>query len=310
MKQYGKNTEQANNNGNKGKWGFIISLLVFLFIISFFASIFLSFSGETKKHGNVARIPIKGIITTEGSYSDTVSKDTIELIKEANENPEIKAILFEINSPGGSPVATYEIADAIEKCNKTTVSLIREVGASGAYWIASSTDHIIANPMSITGSIGVIGSYLEFSGLMAKYNVTYERLVSGKYKDSGSPFKKLNDDERAKMQNELDVIHDYFIEAVSANRNLNYDYVKNFSTGEIFIGSEALKLGLIDELGSFDETEGYLEEKLNITKIEYANYERKMTFIDMLSGLTNNFGFNVGKGIGSSVKEQDFTIRT
>ena len=85
------------------------------------------------------------------------------------ENKDIKAIVLEINSPGGSAVASDEIASAVKKSNKPTVAVIREAGASGGYWIASSTDHIIANRMSITGSIGVISSYLEFSGLIEKY---------------------------------------------------------------------------------------------------------------------------------------------
>src|SRR3990172_9614359 len=192
------------NNEKKGRrWGLIIGLFVALFVFSLFMSLMIkAFSDFDDDNGvgfgNVAIIRIYGpILTTDGgllSGEVTKSDDILKFIKKANESDEIKAVVFEINSPGGSAVASDEIGRAIKEMNKTTVAWIREVGASGGYWIASSTDHIIANRMSITGSIGVIGSYLEFSGLLNRYNVTYQRMVSGKYKDMGSPFKELSDE--------------------------------------------------------------------------------------------------------------------
>ena len=107
---------------------------------------------------------------------------------------------MEINSPGGSAVASDEIATAVKNAKKPVISLIREVGASGGYWVASASDYIIANRMSITGSIGVISSYLEFSGLMEKYGVGYERLVAGENKDLLTPYKKLEADQKALVQ--------------------------------------------------------------------------------------------------------------
>src|SRR3989338_9125423 len=176
----------------------ILGLMVLSFILAIFLSLFIEEDFENID-GNVAVIEIKGIILAEDAdflFDDGASStDIAKLIRKANENERIKAIIFEINSPGGSAVASDEIANEIKKVNKTTVAWIREVGASGGYWVASSTGHIIANRMSITGSIGVIGSYLEFAGLLDKYNVTYRRMALGKYKDMGSPFKEQTQEE-------------------------------------------------------------------------------------------------------------------
>lgn len=307
------NNNRNNNTNNTAQNRFysVMKILIILFIIGAISAFFLElFLGDVPAQGNVARILISGAISADGSVGDVSSSDIVPLINEANDNPDIKAILIEINSPGGSPVGSYEIADAIKKSNKTTVALIREVGASGAYWIASATDHIIANPLSITGSIGVYGSYLEFGGLLNKYNVSYERLVAGKYKDYGSPFRKLNNDERNKIQSEIDQVYDYFVKEVSINRNISLNRTRAIATGEIFLGEDALGLGLIDELGSFDEAESYLKQELNTTEIIYADYAVEKGLFDILSRLSADFAFNVGTGIGHSMAKEEFIIRT
>ena len=251
------------------RWGYAIFVLLLLSMLGFIAvgilSLFVGVDIESLS-GNVALIPIEGLIVgTEDSEflfeSITTSPDTVELIEKAGKNPNIKAIVLEINSPGGSAVASEEIANAVKKTNKTTVAWIREVGASGAYWIASSADYIVANRASITGSIGVIASYLEFPGLLEKYNVTYQRLVSGKFKDIGSPYKEMTDEERAIFQQTLDEIRDYFVSEVAKNRNLNKKDVDKIANGLFYLGAQAKELGLVDELGGKDEVIGYIEKK-------------------------------------------------
>ena len=186
----------------KFRWGYAIFAAFLLMIAGFIAVGIISlFSGVDVDYleGNVAMIPIEGVIVgTDSSglfFDDSVSSlDTIELIEKADRNPNIKAIILQINSPGGSAVASEEIANAVKKTNKTTVAWIREAGASGAYWIASSADYIVSSRVSITGSIGVIASYLEFGNFLEDHNVTYRRLVAGKYKDMGSPMREMTDE--------------------------------------------------------------------------------------------------------------------
>jgi len=301
---------------NKGLWIFIIVFLVILFLISSMiagvVSLFMGNNGPDISLGNVALIPIKGVIMAEGgsTFQDDIASATeiIKDIEKANNAKNIKAIIFEINSPGGTAVASDEIAAAIKKVDKPTISYIREIGTSGAYWIASSTDHIFANRMSITGSIAVIGSYLEFSGLLARYNITYQRLVSSKYKDMGSPLKKLSPVEEALLQKQINKIHEYFVEEVANNRNLSKKSINKIATGEFFLGLEAKELGLIDAIGGKDEAISYIEENLNITA-SISEFKRDKSFLDLLSGVMNEKSFYVGKGIGNSLLDTKTTNR-
>ena len=293
------------------RWGYAIFVLILLSILGFISvgivSLFAGVNVESLS-GNVALIPIHGVILgTEDSESifesATTSLDTVELIEKADKNPNIKAIIFEIDSPGGSAVASEEIANAVKKTNKTTVAWIREVGASGAYWVASSSNHIVANRASITGSIGVIGSYLEFPGLLEKYNVTYRRLVAGKYKDIGSPYKEMTEEEKAIFQQTLDSIRDYFVTEVAKNRNLNKKDVDKIANGLFYLGTQAKELGLVDELGGKDEVINYIEKKEGI-KADVVEYKKEKTLLDVLSKVLSKQSFFVGKGIGSSLLDK------
>ena len=282
----------------------ILGLVILSFVLSIIASLFIEddFDGLD---GNVAVIDITGTILADEDvdflFEDVTSSDDIrELIRKADRDDEIKAIVFKINSPGGSAVASEEIANEIKKTNKTTVAWIREIGTSGAYWIASASDHVIANRMSITGSIGVIASYLGFSGFIADHNVTYERLVSGNLKDIGSPFKEMTQEERALFQKSLDSIHDYFIEEVAKNRNLKKRDVEKIATGQFFIGAEAKDLGLVDELGGRDEVIAYVEGKIG-EEADFVSYEAEKGFFESLGKIFNENSFYIGKGIGNSL---------
>jgi protease IV len=280
--------------------------LIMMLIIGFIG---LIFGGDNIEHGNVAIIPVYGVIISGesnsylgGSYAS--STEIIELIKKANRNPEIKAIILEINSPGGSAVASDEIGQALKEVNKTKVAWIREIGTSGGYWIASNCDHIVANRMSITGSIGVISSYLDFSGLINDYNVSYQRLVSGKYKDIGSPFRKLKTEEEEILQLQLNKVHDFFIQEISTNRNLPYEKTKELSTGLFFLGIEAKNFGLIDQLGGEKEVIEFIENKLDISA-ETVNFYKEPSFFDILLGAFHEGSFNTGRGFAHELKKSD-----
>ena len=297
------------------RWGYAIFVLLLLGILGFIAVAIISlFDSDVKNlNGNVAVIPIEGVIvgTKDSEFlfeSVTTSPETVELIEKADKNPNIKAIILEINSPGGSAVASEEIANAVKKTNKTTVAWIREAGASGAYWIASAADHIIANRVSITGSIGVIASYLEFPGLLERYNITYQRLVSGKYKDIGSPLRELTPEEKAIFQQNLDAIRDYFVSEVAKNRNMNKKDVDKIANGLFYLGAQAKELGLVDELGGKDEVTKYIEEKEGIMA-EIVEYKKERGLLGILSSVFSRQSFFVGKGIGTSLLDKRTATR-
>jgi protease-4 len=300
-------------------WGLIIFVLVVLFLLSSIFAGFISISTDLDVEllpGNVALIPVKGVITSDAEMlafgeRGASAEDITEFIEKADKNPKIEAILLDINSPGGSAVGSEELARAVKEANKTTVALIREVGASGGYWVASAADKVVANRMSVTGSIGVFSSYLEFSGFLDDHNVTYQRLVAGKYKDMGSSLKPLTPDERSLLQSKLDLIHDYFIEDVAANRGLTMEETNQLADGSFYLGSEAKELGLVDILGGKQEAIEIIEQELNIT-VEIAKYEKRKSLFDVFGEALNKGSFSIGQGIGSSMfkGEIDLGIRT
>jgi len=311
--------ERYKDDKPKKKYWIMIVILIVLFLFSSLMAFILNLGGQNNVLSyNTAIIPIKGAISTEQSgglfSSDGVSSiDTINLIERAKNDPNVKAVIFEIDSPGGSPVATDEISTAIKDLrnnNITTVAWIRETGASGAYWIASSNEHIVANRMSIVGSIGVIGSYIEWYGLMNKYNVTYKRLVSGEYKDTGTPYRPLSTAEDDLLQAKLDKLHEYFISAVAQNRNMTIDSVRTLATGEIFLGVEAKDNGLIDELGGKEEAIKYIEHKLNIT-VSTKEFSKDKTFLESLMSAMNKNSYYLGEGVSSGlIKDSGLKITT
>jgi len=292
----------------KNKWWYVVKVIIWLTILSFIISVFISLfikDDFDSIDGNVAVIEITGTIVADADtdflFEDVTSSDDIRrLIRRADKNDKIEALIFKINSPGGSAVASEEIANEIKKINKTTVAWIREIGTSGAYWIASSSDHIVANRMSITGSIGVIASYLGFSGFLEDHNITYERLVSGNLKDIGSPFKDMTSEERELFQKSLDDIHNYFIEEIAENRGLRKRDVEKIATGAFYIGAEAKKLGLVDELGGRDEVIAYVEDQIG-HEADFVRYETKKGFFESLSKISSENSFYIGKGIGNSL---------
>lgn len=285
----------------------LVVLSIFSVIIAGGIGLFLGAgsAAETVKIGNVAVIPVEGPIVTTPSAGlgkrEVISDDIIRLIEKAEKDTTIKAIVFAINSPGGSPVASDEIAAAIKTTNKTSVGWIRDLGASGAFWIATATDHVIANPASFTGSIGVIGSYLEFGNFLSDYNVTYRRLTAGKYKDMGSPFKTMTPEEQALFQQSLDELHTGFINAVAENRKLSPETVRNLATGQFYTGLQAKNLGLVDELGGRKEVVAYLKQQLK-TDITLVPFKKPKSFFERLAESFSNTGFSVGQGIGESLK--------
>ena len=289
------------------KMKIVVWTLVILFILSYSLSKVWDIKETTNQ---IVIIPITGTITTELTSSLIQQKETsstaiLNYLDLAQRNPNIKGVLLEINSPGGTVVASKEIADKVKQMNKPVVSYIREIGTSGAYWIASSSSVIVADPLSITGSIGVIGSYLEFSELLEKYGVTYQRLVSGSYKDTGSPFKELTEEEKKILQSKIDLIHLRFVTDVSKNRNLPIEKVKELSTGMFYLGAEAKYYGLIDEVGNEETAINILKEKAGIKEAKLVRYQQRRTILDIFSQLYSSSFYYFGQGFSSNLLQQN-----
>jgi protease-4 len=157
----------------------------------------------------------------------------------------------------------------------------------------------------------VISSYLDYAGLIEDYNVTYNRLVAGEYKDMGTPWKELTDEEERIFQGKLDIMYDYFVETVAENRNKTVEATEELAQGLIYTGEEAVQNGLIDELGSEDEVHAYIEDKHNIT-VDTVTYKQQRTFLSLLGGVFERHGYAMGEGVASelSSERQTTPIRT
>jgi len=295
----------------KGPWNiFTIVGLVFLglLVLVLGYSFFVNNHVTSPLSNNIAVIPIEGMITYNGIESylnlqSTVSaSDVIEKIEAANEDSSIVGIILEISSPGGTVVASKDIANAVKDCDKPVVAFIRESGASGAYWIASASDYIIADPLSITGSLAVVGSYLDFEGLFDDYGVNYNRLVTGEFKDTGSPFKSLSFSEEELLMERMDLIHDYFVSAVAENRGMEESEVASLANGAFYLGMQAVDLGLVDATGTKDDAVDKLKELAEVENAVLVKFQDKESFFDYFMNKVTVQGFYfLGQGIGDSL---------
>jgi len=235
-----------------------------------------------------------GIIEINGVISDPLP--TIEEIKRFRNNEQIKAIVVRIDSPGGGAAPSQEIYREIKKTikNKKVIASLGSVAASGGYYIASATSGIIASPSTITGSIGVIVGFTNIQELFNKIGLDPIVIKSGKYKDMGSPARKMTEDEESLFKDFVDSIHDQFITDVSEGRSLSEDKIRELADGRIFTGQDAVQTGLIDRLGNFEdaiEWAGRLGGIVGNISVVYAR-QKKFSFIEQLlentkSQLTN-----------------------
>ena len=288
------------------KGQYIVIVLVAIFLLSFLASKIID-SDNNVIQDQIVIIPIKGVITSSSSsglFEQTnVGIDSVlNELKKAKQDSSIKAVVLDINSPGGTVVASRELAHAVRDLDKPVVAVINEVGASGAYWVASSADVIIADELSITGSIGVISSYLQFSDLMDQYGVQYEQLTAGEYKDLGSQFKDLRPDERSILQSKLDKVHEIFLKEVTESRNITD--IRKVSTGEFFLGIEAKDLGLIDKFGNMDTGIEEAKRLASLSSPRIVEFKEKRSLFDLLGQVSAKSFYYMGKGIGSELKIQ------
>jgi protease-4 len=199
----------------------------------------------------VAVIPIEGAIIE--------SRDVMEAIERNAENDHIRAIVIRINSPGGSVSPSQEIYSAIRRARKDSgkpiVASLDSVAASGGYYIASACDRIVANPGSITGSIGVILQWFEMKELVQWAKLKPETITSGALKDAGSPFRELTENERQYFQEIVSQLHAQFVRDVAEGRKgkMTHAEVARVADGRVVTGEEAVRLKLVDEIGTIDD---------------------------------------------------------
>jgi protease-4 len=260
----------------------VFLIFIGLFILLIVVSLIFVLLQKNIPIGESQRV---ALIRIEGMIVD--SKDTIDEIKEYTKDPLIKAIVLRIDSPGGAVAPAQEIYEEVRKAvaKKNVVVSMGTVAASGGYYIASPATKIIANPGTLTGSIGVIMEIPNIEGLMNKLGIKAEVVKSGSHKDIASIFRGVKKEDREILQQVLDNVHEQFIAAVAEGRKMPYDDVKKIADGRIYTGEQALKVGLVDELGNLEDAiqaaaklSGIKGEPVVITKKE------RFSFINLIKG--------------------------
>ncbi len=281
----------------------IVAAIIAITAIAAIASI--SFPGSFSFGNNIAVIKVEGSISTGDSILPlAVAKpESIKkLIKDANSDPTVKAILLEINSPGGTPVASDEIARAVENSEKTVVAYISEQGTSGAYWVAASADKIVSHPLALTCSVGAFATINDLSGLYGKIGLNQTTIKSGELKDIGTSSRAPTEREKELFQKLIDDVNADFVKHVSEKRNLTASDINYIKDGRPCLGKDAINYNLVDELGNKDDAVKLIEEIEGLEKsstVEFA--EETDIFGNILAGSLMNGFYLIGRGIGDSV---------
>jgi signal peptide peptidase SppA len=215
-------------------------------------------------HGDLVTYIVPENENTEGLslIDETASEYIIYALNEAESDDAIKAVILEVDSYGGTPVAAEEVNKALHKVTKPVVVMVRSAANSAAYWSAVGGDIIFASPSSDIGSIGVTMSYLDNSAKNNEDGLTYNSLSTGKFKDYTNPNKELTEEERALLMRDINIVNENFIKTVANDRNLDINKVRALADGASMPAQMALDNGLIDRIGGIYEVEEYLMDKI------------------------------------------------
>lgn len=227
--------------------------------------------------GNIGVIEIENVITS--------SKHLVKDLKKFGEDPSIKAVLIRVDSPGGGVAASQEIYEQVKKvkAKKKVVVSMGAVAASGGYYVSLPADIIVANPGTITGSIGVIMEFPVFKDLLDKIGIEFEVIKSREHKDIGSPFRKMSKKEKGLLRDVVMDVYEQFVEATAQARDLSEDSVLKFADGRILTGRQAKEAGLVDTLGSFDDAVEIAGDLVGIEKPLLIYPPKLMSFIDFFT---------------------------
>jgi protease-4 len=226
----------------------------------------------------VALVKIEGLLVT--------SENIVEELNDYADDSSIKAIVLRIDSPGGGVVVSQEIYNAVKNARKEGKKVVASMGtvaASGGYYVASAADRIVANPGTLTGSIGVKMEFANIEKLLEKIGVRGVVVKAGEYKDVGSPFRDMSEPEKKILQDVIDDVHSQFIKAVAEGRNMQEADVRAIADGRIFTGRQAVELKLVDQLGDLADSIKVAGDLVGIKgKPRVIEKRKKIPFLDYL----------------------------
>jgi protease-4 len=265
---------------------------------------------------SIAIIDISGMIVSGssgggfGSEVMTGSQTVIEQLRQVKDDPNIKAVVLRINSPGGTPAGSLEIGNEIKRLRqsgKKVVAYMAETAASGAYWISCETDRIVANPTTMTGSIGVIMETMDLQGLYEKIGVEQNVFKTGPHKDMGSPAREITPEEAAIFQGLIEDSYEQFLEVVANGRKMEMDEVRALADGRVYTGRQALKVGLVDQVGDLHEAIQTTAKMAGIKgEPNIVNLQTK-SFWDQFLGV-KLFGLQIGPQLLPAIEAQPLAL--
>ncbi len=287
-------------------------VLVFFCTSSFFMGFLLCrFTKGLAGGGMVSGIDSIYLIRMEGTISGSSSagllggltitpEQVVSQLQEAERNPSVKAILLRINSGGGSAAASQEIFEEVKKVKKPVVVSVGDICASGAYYIACAADKIVANRASSIGSIGVIMQVANLEELYKKLGIKYTTIKQGKYKDAGSTDRPLTAEEEKLLEDQTFKIYEQFINDVAQSRKIEAKKVREIATGWVYLGTEALDLGLIDSIGTYIDAEKIAAQLGGIKGEPNIIRQQPFNIFDML------FNYSLNKTVKNILDDLNF----
>ena len=250
--------------------------ILFIFMLVVFCGTFFYayFSGGDSRVLSLFSGDVVGVLQIEGAIDDP--RTTLTELRRFRQTPWIKAVVVRIDSPGGAVAPTQEIFEEILRTrkNKPCIASMGSVAASGGYYIASACDKILANPGTMTGSIGVIMQLGNIEELMKKVGVKGINIKSGANKDIGSPFQPLSQEGRDILQSVVDNVHGQFVSAVAKGRGMDEARVRKLADGRIYSGAQAKELGLIDEFGTLEDAIALAAKRVGLDEEPAVYYSR------------------------------------
>lgn len=240
-------------------------------------------TGKEDSQDKILIIPINGVIFGDDestSRNGTNPAKIIEILNKADKDPQIKAIILEVDSPGGGVTASDRIYNCLKdfkklKNNIPIITLMKDTAASGGYYISMASDYIVAHPTSITGSIGVISVFVTAEDLLKWAQIEVVVVKSGAMKDSGSPFRRMKPQEREQFQNLVDEIYQGFLDIVAQGRkSLTMEQIKLLADGRVFTGKQAMANKLVDTVGYQEDAVTKAKELAKIQEVKVVRYKK------------------------------------
>ncbi|WP_026905573.1 signal peptide peptidase SppA [Paucisalibacillus globulus] len=255
---------------------------------------------EEGMNGKIVVLNLDGVIqdTAPSSLINTTSynhRQFLEMLDEAGKDSNVEGIILRVNTPGGGVVESAEVHDKIleiqAEYEKPIYVSMGNTAASGGYYISAPADKIIAHPATLTGSIGVIMQGYDLSGLTDKLGIEFNTIKSGEYKDIMSTFREMTDEERVLLQEMIDDMYGDFVQVIVDGRGMSEEKVRELGDGRVYTGNQAKENGLVDELGSLDDTIALMKEDYELGNAEVVKYNNPL-------GWESVFGMSVQSIIG------------